>query len=89
MLGTGSNIDIGDDLFIWHKKYVKKQVYHLPTYMPHKPVSIIKVLWQLAIEQAKNKMLEVTKDLDSLAEQFYQKNTIPKNIITDSNFQSS
>lgn len=24
VLGTGGNIDIGDDLFIWHKKYIKK-----------------------------------------------------------------
>lgn len=62
-LGTGSNTTIAEHLSLWREEYATKETHHLPANMPKELISAIKVLWQVAMEQATNQLSTTKKAL--------------------------
>lgn len=57
-LGTGSNTTIAEHLKVWRDEYAKKHIHYLPANMPKELISAFEVLWQTAMEQAQNQLVE-------------------------------
>lgn len=64
VLGTGSNTTIAEHLKNWRDEYAKKAIHHLPANMPPELISVFEVLWQTAMEQAQNQLVEHKKSID-------------------------
>ena len=58
VLGTGSNTTIAEHLKNWRDEYAKKTIHQLPANMPQELISVFEVLWQTAMEQAQNQLVE-------------------------------
>lgn len=65
VLGTGSNTTIAEHLKNWRDEYAKKTIHHLPTNMPQELISVFEVLWQTAMEQAQNQLVEHKQAVDN------------------------
>ncbi len=68
VLGTGSNTTIAEHLKNWRDEYAKKTIHHLPTNMPQELISVFEVLWQTAMEQAQNQLVEHKQAVDNKRE---------------------
>jgi myosin heavy subunit len=65
VLGTGSNTTIAEHLKNWRDEYAKKAIHHLPANMPQELISVFEVLWQTAMEQAQNQLVEHKQAVDN------------------------
>jgi hypothetical protein len=71
-LGTGSNTTIAEHLKIWREEHAKKAIHHLPSGIPSELISPFEVLWQMAMEQAQNQLIEYKKTIESDRETMLQ-----------------
>ena len=65
VLGTGSNTTIAEHLKNWRDEYAKKTIHQLPANMPQELISVFEVLWQTAMEQAQNQLVEHKQSVDN------------------------
>ena len=83
VLGTGSNTTIAEHLKIWRDEYAKMTIHHLPSNMPKELISAFEVLWQAAMEQARNQLAEYKQTVESEREAILQKERDADKYVSD------
>lgn len=83
LLKTGSNTTIAEHLKAWREEQAAKEVHHLPATLPAELIATFETLWQMAVEQAEQRLSAVKQDLEDRENKFQQEQQINTRIVDD------